>query len=177
MLSVTIPNISPSQNTPVLPNIRRIVTRPRGANCSRRNSAKLSLATIFYPVLARQSQRPEDSSDDDPINRNDRIHRFNSDLQATREIVRAPRASETWRSPRARLWRGLGCLIALYNDFARLLRIKPRGKRTRTDHVSCRRSGEDAVGAAALATSAFLNLSDARLAPRSGQSLSLAALA
>jgi hypothetical protein len=28
-----------------LPNIRRIVTRPTGASCSRRNSAKLSLAT------------------------------------------------------------------------------------------------------------------------------------
>src|SRR5713226_3412090 len=46
MLSVTIPNISPSQNTPVLPNIRRVVRRPSGASCSRRNSAKLSLATI-----------------------------------------------------------------------------------------------------------------------------------
>src|SRR5271167_4273452 len=60
MLSVTIPNISPSQNTPVLPNIRRIVTRPSGASCSRRNSAKLSLATIRYP----QSW----PSDDDPTN-------------------------------------------------------------------------------------------------------------
>src|SRR5580704_13256372 len=49
MLSVTIPNISPSQNTPVLPNMRRIVTRPSGASCSRRNSAKLSLATILHP--------------------------------------------------------------------------------------------------------------------------------
>src|SRR6267154_6294132 len=49
MLSVTIPNISPSQNTPVLPNMRRIVTRPSGASCSRRNSAKLSLATILRP--------------------------------------------------------------------------------------------------------------------------------
>src|SRR5437763_8657230 len=49
MLSVTIPNINPSQNTPVLPNIRRIVTRPSGASCSRRNSAKLSLATIRQP--------------------------------------------------------------------------------------------------------------------------------
>jgi hypothetical protein len=29
-----------------LPNMRRIVTRPSGASCSRRNSAKLSLATI-----------------------------------------------------------------------------------------------------------------------------------
>src|SRR6185312_5004938 len=42
-----IPNISPLQNTPVLPNIRRMVTRPIGASCSRRNSAKLSLATIM----------------------------------------------------------------------------------------------------------------------------------
>src|SRR5260370_31070576 len=49
MLSVTIPNISPSQNTPVLPNMRRIVTRPSGASCSRRNSEKLSLATILRP--------------------------------------------------------------------------------------------------------------------------------
>src|SRR6266478_4310682 len=49
MLSVTIPNITPSQNTPVLPNIRRIVTGPSGASCSRRNSAKLSLATILRP--------------------------------------------------------------------------------------------------------------------------------
>jgi hypothetical protein len=49
MFSVTIPNISPSQKTPVLPNIRRIVTRPTGASCSRRNSAKLSLATILRP--------------------------------------------------------------------------------------------------------------------------------
>src|SRR5438132_7874823 len=47
MLSVTIANISPSQNTPVLPNMRRIVTRPSGASCSRRNSAKPSLATIL----------------------------------------------------------------------------------------------------------------------------------
>ena len=39
----------PSQNTPVLPNMRRIVTRPSGASCSRRNSAKLSLATILHP--------------------------------------------------------------------------------------------------------------------------------
>src|SRR5271163_1434235 len=45
-----MPNISPLQNTPVLPNIRRIVTRPSGASCSRRNSAKLSLATIFRPL-------------------------------------------------------------------------------------------------------------------------------
>src|SRR5258708_10416517 len=49
MLSVTIPNITPPQNTPVLPNIRRMVTRPSGASCSRRNSAKLSLATIPRP--------------------------------------------------------------------------------------------------------------------------------
>ena len=49
MLSVTIPNITPSQNTPVLPNMRRRVTRPSGASCSRRNSAKLSLATIVVP--------------------------------------------------------------------------------------------------------------------------------
>src|SRR5260221_10241832 len=49
MLSVTIPNITPSQNTPVLPNMRRMVTRPSGASCSRRNSAKLSLATILRP--------------------------------------------------------------------------------------------------------------------------------
>src|ERR1700730_6645185 len=49
MLSVTIPNITPPQNTPVLPNMRRMVTRPSGASCSRRNSAKLSLATILRP--------------------------------------------------------------------------------------------------------------------------------
>ena len=49
MLSLTIPSINPSQNTPVLPNIRRIVMRPSGASCSRRNSAKLSLATIHNP--------------------------------------------------------------------------------------------------------------------------------
>src|SRR5207248_7217081 len=49
MLSVTIANIKPTQNTPVLPNIRRIVTRPSGASCSRKNSAKLSLATIRQP--------------------------------------------------------------------------------------------------------------------------------
>src|SRR3982074_1966592 len=49
MLSVPTPNISPSQNTPVLPNMRRIVTRPSGASCSRRNSAKLWLATILRP--------------------------------------------------------------------------------------------------------------------------------
>src|SRR6267142_3311088 len=49
MLSVTIPSISPSQNTPVLPNIRRIVTRPSRASCSRRNSAKSSLATMLDP--------------------------------------------------------------------------------------------------------------------------------
>ena len=35
MLSVTIPNIRPSQKTPVLPNIRRIVTRPTGARLHR----------------------------------------------------------------------------------------------------------------------------------------------
>jgi hypothetical protein len=29
--------------------MRRIVTRPSGANCSRRNSAKLSLAAIVGP--------------------------------------------------------------------------------------------------------------------------------
>ena len=38
---------NPSQNTPVVPNMRRIVTRPSAASCSRRNSAKLSLATIL----------------------------------------------------------------------------------------------------------------------------------
>ena len=54
MLSVTIPNINPSQNTPVLPNIRRIVMRPSGESCSLKNSAKPSLATILYPFgLAR----------------------------------------------------------------------------------------------------------------------------
>ena len=47
--TVTIPNITPSQNTPVLPNMRRIVTRPSGASCSRRNSAKAALATILNP--------------------------------------------------------------------------------------------------------------------------------
>src|SRR3954465_4108751 len=66
MFSVTIPNITPSQNTPVLPNIRRMVTRPSGASCSRRNSAKLSLATIlrsreasrrFLETLVQESQQ------------------------------------------------------------------------------------------------------------------------
>ena len=46
---VTMPNITPSQNTPVLPNIRRMVMPPSGASCSRRNSAKDSLATILDP--------------------------------------------------------------------------------------------------------------------------------
>src|SRR5262249_11559182 len=32
---------------PVLPSMRRIVTRPSWASCSRRTSAKLSLATIL----------------------------------------------------------------------------------------------------------------------------------
>src|SRR6516162_3554169 len=46
--------MNPSQNTPVLPNMRRIVMRPSGASCSLRNAAKLSLATILYPFgLAR----------------------------------------------------------------------------------------------------------------------------
>jgi len=40
-------NITPSQNTPDLPNIRRSVTRPSGASCSPRNSAKVSLATMI----------------------------------------------------------------------------------------------------------------------------------
>src|SRR4029077_8960665 len=35
-----MPSITSSQNTPVLPNMRRIVTRPSGASCSRRNSAR-----------------------------------------------------------------------------------------------------------------------------------------
>src|SRR4030095_4418026 len=48
MFSVTIPNITPSQNTPVLPTSRAMVTRPSGASCSRRNSAKLSLATMRH---------------------------------------------------------------------------------------------------------------------------------
>jgi hypothetical protein len=32
--------------------MRRIVMRPSGASCSRKNSAKLSLATILNPQLA-----------------------------------------------------------------------------------------------------------------------------
>jgi membrane dipeptidase len=32
VLSLTIPRINPSQNTPVLPNIRRMVMRPSGAS-------------------------------------------------------------------------------------------------------------------------------------------------
>jgi hypothetical protein len=53
VLSLTIPIITPSQNTPVLPNMRRIVTAPSGPSCSRRNSAKLSLATILmFPGVA-----------------------------------------------------------------------------------------------------------------------------
>src|SRR5258708_33541407 len=55
MSFVTIPNISPLQKTPVLPNIRRIVTRPSGASCSRRNSAKLSLATLLRPPSCQPS--------------------------------------------------------------------------------------------------------------------------
>src|SRR5712691_3106646 len=63
MLFVTIPNITPSQNTPVLPNIRRIVTWPSGASSSRRNSAKLSLATILpSSVLAHRSWPPQHSA-------------------------------------------------------------------------------------------------------------------
>src|SRR5665213_1484032 len=54
-------NISPSQNTPVLPNMRRTVTRPSGANCSRRNSAKLSLATML-----RSWSRPGGRADGSP---------------------------------------------------------------------------------------------------------------
>src|ERR1700739_3363029 len=46
-----MPNIRPLQNTPVLPNIRRIVRRPNGASCSRRNSAKPSRATMRFPPL------------------------------------------------------------------------------------------------------------------------------
>src|SRR5262245_17447521 len=46
-----MPNITPSQNRPILPNMRRIETRPSGPSCSRRNSAKSSLATIDPPVL------------------------------------------------------------------------------------------------------------------------------
>src|SRR6202161_2653339 len=42
-------NMNPSQNTPLLPNMRRIAMWPSGASCSRRNSAKLSLATISNP--------------------------------------------------------------------------------------------------------------------------------
>jgi len=45
--SVTIPNISPRQNTPDFPNIRRVETLPSGANCSRKNSVKPSLATTL----------------------------------------------------------------------------------------------------------------------------------
>src|SRR5579859_158273 len=51
-------SIRPSQNTPVFPNMRRMVTWPSGASCSRRNSAKLSLATIFTPGLAAWRPRP-----------------------------------------------------------------------------------------------------------------------
>src|ERR1700752_1167974 len=46
-----------SQNTPVLPNMRRMVMTPSGASCSRRNSAKLSLATIRNPA---KESAPED---------------------------------------------------------------------------------------------------------------------
>jgi hypothetical protein len=47
VLSNTIASINSSQNTPVLPNMRRSVMGPSGASCSRRNSAK--------PVLARHA--------------------------------------------------------------------------------------------------------------------------
>jgi hypothetical protein len=53
VFSVTIANITTSQNTPLLPNRRRSVTRPSGASCSRRNSAKASLATIRDPRRVR----------------------------------------------------------------------------------------------------------------------------
>src|SRR6185295_19633376 len=46
MFSVTIPSITPPQNTPVLPNMRRTVMRPSGASCSHRNAAKSGLAVI-----------------------------------------------------------------------------------------------------------------------------------
>src|ERR1700751_1612526 len=46
-----MPSITPSQNTPVLPNMRRKLMRPRGVNCSRRNSEKLSLATMINSRL------------------------------------------------------------------------------------------------------------------------------
>src|SRR5471032_3285070 len=46
-----MPSIAPPQNTPVLPNIRRRLIWPSGASCSRRNSAKLSLATIPPPLF------------------------------------------------------------------------------------------------------------------------------
>src|SRR5690242_19671105 len=50
-----MPSISPSQNTPVLPNMRRRATWPSGASCSCRSSPKLWLATIpvvRFPPLA-----------------------------------------------------------------------------------------------------------------------------
>src|SRR5262245_42920615 len=51
-----MPSITPSQNTPVLPNMRRMVMRPSGASWSRRNSAKSSLATILLGLVERQAE-------------------------------------------------------------------------------------------------------------------------
>src|SRR5262245_35112693 len=51
-----MPSIRPSQKTPVLPNMRRVVMRPSGASCSRRNSAKLVLATMASGSFDREAR-------------------------------------------------------------------------------------------------------------------------
>ena len=56
VFSVTIPNITPSQNTPDLPNMRRGVTTPSGANCSRSNSENSVLASVVNPLAGASSR-------------------------------------------------------------------------------------------------------------------------
>src|SRR5262245_57374385 len=54
-----MPIITPPQNTPVLPNMRRTETGPSGASISRRNSTKLSLATMCaFPHRSRRAALP-----------------------------------------------------------------------------------------------------------------------
>jgi len=66
MLSVTIPNISPSQNTPALPNIRRIVTRPSERAARAGTRPKLSLAPSSVLCLGTAISAPQDNADDAP---------------------------------------------------------------------------------------------------------------
>src|SRR5215813_5181951 len=60
-----MPSMTPSQNTPVLPNMRRMVMRPSGASCSRRNSAKSSLATILLGLVEREAEPEQRHVQDD----------------------------------------------------------------------------------------------------------------